>query len=57
MTEEDIKNLTFMGMVGFIDPIRPEAVNSIEECIINSAPKSGIVHEVYCPIIPLVENG
>ena len=29
---EDIKNLTFMGMVGFIDPIRKEAVVSIDEC-------------------------
>ena len=31
-TENDIKNLTFMGMVGFIDPIRKEAVESIKEC-------------------------
>jgi len=30
--EHDIKELTFMGMVGFIDPIRKEAVTSIEEC-------------------------
>jgi len=29
---DDIKGLTFMGMVGFIDPIRKEAVVSIEEC-------------------------
>lgn len=28
----DIKNLTFMGMVGFIDPIRKEVVQSIDEC-------------------------
>ncbi|MBE6148093.1 MAG: HAD family hydrolase [Firmicutes bacterium] len=28
----DIKNLNFMGMVGFIDPIRKEAVASIKEC-------------------------
>ncbi|MBP5656348.1 HAD-IC family P-type ATPase [Candidatus Saccharibacteria bacterium] len=28
----NIKNLTFMGMVGFIDPIRKEAVVSIREC-------------------------
>jgi len=28
----DIKDLTFMGMVGFIDPIRKEAKTSIEEC-------------------------
>ncbi|MCQ2570815.1 MAG: HAD-IC family P-type ATPase [Candidatus Saccharibacteria bacterium] len=31
-TEKDIKGLTFMGMVGFIDPIRKEAVSSIHEC-------------------------
>jgi len=30
--EEDIKKLTFMGMVGFIDPIRKEAIASIKEC-------------------------
>ena len=30
--EHDIKGLTFMGMVGFIDPIRKEAVTSINEC-------------------------
>lgn len=29
---KDIKNLTFMGMVGFIDPIRKEVVQSIDEC-------------------------
>lgn len=28
----DVKNLTFMGLVGFIDPIRKEAVASINEC-------------------------
>lgn len=28
----DIKNLSFTGMVGFIDPIRKEAVASIKEC-------------------------
>ena len=27
-----IKNLTFMGMVGFIDPIRDDAKESIKEC-------------------------
>ena len=32
-----------------------DKLNSIEECIINSAPKSGVVHEIYCPIIPLVD--
>ena len=31
-TEKDIKSLTFMGMVGFIDPIRKEAIASINDC-------------------------
>ena len=31
-SETDIKELTFMGMVAFIDPIRKEAVESIKEC-------------------------
>ena len=31
-TEESISNLTFMGMVAFIDPTRKEAVESIKEC-------------------------
>ena len=31
-TEKDIKNLIFMGMVGFIDPIRKEVIASIDEC-------------------------
>lgn len=31
-TPADIKNLTFAGMVGFIDPIRKEAVTSIRQC-------------------------
>lgn len=31
-SDKDIKGLTFMGMVGFIDPIRKEAVASIHEC-------------------------
>ena len=31
-SEKDIKGLTFMGMVGFIDPIRKEAVASIRDC-------------------------
>ena len=30
--ENDIKKLKFMGMVGFIDPIRKEVVDSIKEC-------------------------
>ena len=30
--EQDIKKLTFMGMVGFIDPIRKEVIDSIKEC-------------------------
>ena len=31
-TEEDIKGLTFMGMVGFIDPIRKEVIPAIKKC-------------------------
>lgn len=30
--EEDIKKLTFMGMVGFIDPIRKEVIPAIKKC-------------------------
>ena len=30
-TEKDIKNLKFMGLVGFIDPIRKEAIKSIKD--------------------------
>ena len=30
--EDDIKDLTFEGLVGFIDPIRREAVDAIKEC-------------------------
>lgn len=30
--EEDITNLTFMGMVGFIDPIRKEVIPAIKKC-------------------------
>ena len=30
--ESNIKDLTFMGMVAFIDPTRKEAVSSIKEC-------------------------
>ena len=32
-TEKDIKNLRFMGLVGFIDPIRKEAIKSIKDSI------------------------
>ena len=31
-TEKDIQDLTFMGLVGFIDPIRKEAVEAIKKC-------------------------
>lgn len=30
--EKHIKNLEFLGMVAFIDPVREEAITSIEEC-------------------------
>ncbi len=30
--EEDIPDLTFVGMVGFIDPIREEAISAIDKC-------------------------
>ena len=30
--ETDIKNLEFIGMVAFIDPVRVEAIESIKEC-------------------------
>ena len=30
--EEDITKLKFLGMVAFIDPVRPEAIESIKEC-------------------------
>ena len=32
-TIDDIKNLTFKGLVGFVDPIRKEAKDAIEKCI------------------------
>ena len=32
MNESDIKNLEYLGMVAFIDPIRKEVKNSIKEC-------------------------
>jgi len=31
-SEEDIKNLEFLGMVSFIDPVRDEVKDSIKEC-------------------------
>ena len=31
-SEKDIKALTFMGMVGFIDPIRKEVIGAIKKC-------------------------
>ncbi len=30
--ESKIKNLNFVGLVGFIDPVRKEAISSIKEC-------------------------
>jgi len=32
-TIDDIKNLTFKGLVGFVDPIRKEAKDAIEKCV------------------------
>lgn len=31
-SDKDISGLTFMGMVGFIDPVREEAISSINDC-------------------------
>ncbi|MDD6272419.1 MAG: cation-transporting P-type ATPase [bacterium] len=31
-TEKDIKKLNFVGLVGFIDPVRKEAIPAIKEC-------------------------
>lgn len=31
-SETDIKGLTLIGLVGFIDPVRPESKTAIEEC-------------------------
>lgn len=31
-TEKDISQLTFIGLVGFIDPVRPETKGSIADC-------------------------
>ncbi len=31
-SESDIKDLTFIGMVGFIDPIRKEVIGAIDKC-------------------------
>ena len=30
--EEDIQDMTFMGLVGFIDPVRKDAVQAIQKC-------------------------
>jgi magnesium-transporting ATPase (P-type) len=31
-SEDDIPELTFLGLVGFIDPLRPEVRGAVEEC-------------------------
>lgn len=52
--EVNIKNLDsdyrFIKVSSYLDEL-----NAIKECIINSAPKSGFVHEIYCPMIPLMD--
>ena len=30
--DENIKNLNFIGLVGFVDPVRKEVASSIKEC-------------------------
>ena len=30
--EEDLKNLTFLGLIGLIDPLRPEAKSAVNTC-------------------------
>ena len=32
-SENNISNLTFMGLVGFIDPVRKEAIGAIKKCL------------------------
>lgn len=50
VTLESLKtDYRFNIVTSFIDELK-----SLEECIINSAPRSGIVNEIYCPNIPLV---
>lgn len=43
-------NLNYTRVPSYIDEL-----NSIEECIINSVPRYNMIHEVYCPNIPLVD--
>lgn len=31
-SEKDLKSLNFIGLVGFIDPVRPESITAIEDC-------------------------
>ncbi len=33
LKEEQIKDLTFVGLVSFIDPVRPDAVTAVKECL------------------------
>lgn len=33
-----------------------DELNSIEECVLSSVPTNGIVHEIYCPVIPLIDE-
>lgn len=52
---KDVHNLALLNHPLNRVPCYLDELNSIEECIINSAPKSGFVNEIYCPIIPLVD--
>jgi len=33
LKEKDLKNMIFVGLVGFIDPVRPDAVDAVKECL------------------------
>ncbi len=31
-SEKNLKNLTFLGLIGLIDPLRPEAISAVDTC-------------------------